>query len=197
MQGNINCFIFKDYPNIKLTRNRSPKLVQVSIDEELDIFQKEIIKTLEKTNKSSQMKYYDNKLENLYNDFYEFVLKQDLAEQIVQKDPSCMSRFSKDVMCLEKYKIDTKALPEYIRKVYDNLGYLNYEQTYELNNLSYNDLREKLYNDISKLKIKERNECIKEIDRLLQSDLSKDNLMSEDLKKVYIDVKMKLLNKVR
>lgn len=197
MQGNINCFMFRYYPNKEFIKNKSPKLAQKSIDKELDNFEKNITHILTKTKNTSEKKHLSDKLEDLYNDFYEFVLKQDLAEQIIQKDTLCRSRFNTEVVCSEKYKIDTKVLPEYIRKVYDNLGYLDYEQTYELNDLNYNDLREKLYNDISKLKVSERYECINEINKLLQSDLSKDNLMSEELKKVYIDVKNKLLNKVR
>ena len=77
------------------------------------------------------------------------------------------------------------------------MGYLDYEQTFELTTLSYKDLRKKIYSDISKLSKEEKMECINELDKLLQSDLSKDNLMSKDLKKVYMDVKTKLLKKVR
>ena len=74
------------------------------------------------------------------------------------------SKFNNDIFCPETYRIDTKVLPDYIQKAYNNMGYLDYEQTFELTTLSYKDLRKKIYSDISKLSKEEKMECINELD---------------------------------
>ena len=89
MQASTNTLMTKGYPKTEFIKNY--------FTIEINRLTEDIIEMIENQNVFSKKKYYDSKLENLYNDFYVFLLKQDLAEQVVLKDTSCKSKFNNDI----------------------------------------------------------------------------------------------------